>query len=142
MGYNVDRAAEQFEAKLAGEWKTCPKTGVRLLLIHPAHPDYKKKLNALEREARARLGLVGRKVDHPLPSEEQVRIANRALVEVLLKDWSDIEDKEGKPIPYSPQKALSILDDPRNWVLQQDIGNVLQAMLEEETDEREVLSGN
>ena len=60
MGYRYEEAAEAFQTKLDGEWKTCPKTGVRLLLVHPAHPDYKKRLAQLEREARSRLGLIGR----------------------------------------------------------------------------------
>ena len=142
MGYKYEEAAEAFQTKLDGEWKVCPKTGVRLLLIHPAHPDYKRKLSALEREARSRLGLVGRKADHPLPGETQIEISNKALVEVLLKDWGELDDKDGNPVPYEPKKALSILNDPRNWVLQQDIGTVLAAMIEEESEEREVLSGN
>lgn len=55
----------------------------------------------------------------PLSPENEVRISAELAVETILLDWAKLEDENGKPIPFSKDKARELLTDP-------DIGHVLR----------------
>lgn len=40
------------------------------------------------------------------------KITKKAIAHTVLLGWKGLEDDEGKPIKYSPEKALEILEDP------------------------------
>ncbi len=46
-------------------------------------------------------------------------ITTRCLAETILLGWANLDDDDGNPIPYSPEKAYEILQDPANDPLRQ-----------------------
>ena len=47
-----------------------------------------------------------------MTSEEVLDVLKPAAAKFLLVDWKNIEDEDGKAIPYSPDKALEFFEDP------------------------------
>ena len=47
-----------------------------------------------------------------LDPDENDAILTKCLLNCCLLDWDGLEDKEGKPIPYSKEKAHEYLTDP------------------------------
>lgn len=43
---------------------------------------------------------------------EQDKIANTLIVETILVGWDKIEDDKGKPLAFTRENALAILEDP------------------------------
>lgn len=43
---------------------------------------------------------------------EQDRITNALIVETLLEGWEKVEGDDGKPLPFTADAALAILEDP------------------------------
>ncbi len=51
-----------------------------------------------------------RKTKYATKKQEQ-EATLRAIAEGILKDWEDVEDGEGKAIPYSIDNAVTVLED-------------------------------
>lgn len=49
-----------------------------------------------------------------IPDDVMQDITMKAVAEYIVKDWKNIEDDKGKPIKYSPKKALELFKDPAN----------------------------
>jgi hypothetical protein len=47
-----------------------------------------------------------------LPSEVLERITKQAVARHILLGWEGIDGEDGKPLPYSEETALEILNDP------------------------------
>jgi len=43
---------------------------------------------------------------------EQDKITNALIVETLLEGWEKVEGDDGKPMPFTADAALAILEDP------------------------------
>lgn len=52
-----------------------------------------------------------------IPPDVERRIALESMVEACLLDWDNFTDHEGVPIPFSKERALSLLSDPDMWKL-------------------------
>lgn len=89
-----------------GKWVTHP-SGVRLRIASVNSRAYKE---ARERLLRPHLRDLrsGR-----LTTDDILEIVKPAVAEHLLLEWAALEDDAGKPIPYSPAKALEYFRDRR-----------------------------
>ena len=43
---------------------------------------------------------------------EQDKVMNTLIVETLLEDWEKVEGDDGKPLPFTADATLAILEDP------------------------------
>ena len=80
--------------------------GIKLCIASINNSDYKK---ARTRLLRPYLRQVRAKA---LTSDQILDILKPAAAKHLLVGWKNIEDENGKPIDYSPDKALEFFNDP------------------------------
>lgn len=92
----------------AGRWVSVDHLipGVKLKVRGIENTDYKRLRNKLISEISRPVRLRG--VD--LATMEKINTT--LLVEAVLVDWSGIEDDDGQPLPFSKEKAASVLSDP------------------------------
>lgn len=95
-----------------------------ILVASMDKPDYAKTLQRKAKAAR----MLG-----DLTEEIQLKITNQALAEVIFLDWRNWEI-DGKPVPYSKDKAVEFLTDLK-WVR-------LRAVLMEIVTKEEVFNAN
>lgn len=134
--FNYENAAEKQQKRFEGEWKNCRRSGCRVLMVPPSHPDFKKKLSAFEREYRVRNGLTGRNIDKPIPQEEQTRMFSKAVAHALIRDWEEVSNNAGAQ-SYSADLAFVFLTDALYDDFHKDIGDLITAMSENELEEKE-----
>lgn len=79
--------------------------GIRLLIASGHSPAYRKARSAIIRRHTR-----GRRLS--IDPETIVEMLKPIAARHLLLGWQNIEDEKGKPIDYSPQKALEIFNDP------------------------------
>jgi len=61
-----------------------------------------------------------------------------AVAHCIIKDWKNIEDENGKPIKYSPEKALEIISDEANVIFYDfvlDIANSFYLFFEQQKEQ-------
>lgn len=69
-----------------------------------------------------------RKYERLLPSqkwrftpEQEDKIAEEVIVDAVLINWRNIEDENGRPLPYSRELARQLVTDPEMVVFREDI---------------------
>lgn len=81
--------------------------GVKVL-IRPADDIEFRRANSAGLQPHQRTLRTGRFIDPAI----QDRIVSRAIAKTILLGWKNIDDDEGKPLPYSKEKALEWAEDP------------------------------
>lgn len=143
MAFNVDLERKKREELFdKGELKNCRRSGCKVRLYPPDTPEFRKNLRAKLKKARHELGLIGRKADQPLPDETFENALLDAVAEVLMGGWEDIVDQDGNPVLFSVDIAKKFLREPALSMFREDVLEMVNAMGEFESEEREVLSGN
>lgn len=56
-----------------------------------------------------------------IPPEVFESVARKACAKFVLLDWKNFRDKDGTEIPYSPEKALELLENPNMAIFRQTI---------------------
>jgi hypothetical protein len=96
--------------------------GGRWVSIDHIMPGVKLKVRGSENSDLRRLR---NKLLQEIPRAQRLRgageetleaIGTRLLAETVLVDWSGIEDENGEPLPFSKEKAASVLGDPAMFV--------------------------
>lgn len=96
-----------------GIWRTFE--GIDFCIARIDNPDAKKELRRLSKLERAtRRG----KVDDDAAEKHITAVVAKHVI----KDWRNLEDDDGKPIPYSVETASKIIADPafaelRDWII-------------------------
>ena len=103
--------------------------GLKMLIAGADNPEYRKYrdkiLKPLIRKVRSKR----------LTNDDLEDLTKRAMAKHILLGWENLDDDAGKPIPYSHEKALSILRESR------ELFNIVvgyaddQAMFREESNE-------
>lgn len=76
--------------------------GIRFRVRHAAGPAFERAYDRIVEPFR-------REVRAGTATPEQLHEINVAVAaEYIVADWSDMEDEEGRPIPFSPEKAREI----------------------------------
>lgn len=80
---------------------------IRLKIARLGNQNYQKYVQQLSRPHLQRMR--GKAPNTDLIKE----ITKQAVSHCILLGWEHIQDDKGKDIPYSPEKALELLSDPR-----------------------------
>jgi hypothetical protein len=81
--------------------------GLRLKVRGSNNADW-RRLQAKLMDAVPRKKKIGGRID----PDEQDRVISSCLLNCCLLDWDGLEDDDGKPIPYSKQMAIKLLNEP------------------------------
>lgn len=113
----LSRVAIDSERESEGVWVDY-EAGIKLKIARMNNPDYERRMKRRSKFFQVKY----RRGQTPDP-EELNPLINDAMAHHILVDWKDVEDDDGKPLPYSPAKALEIFEDPkyadfRSFVLQ------------------------
>lgn len=81
--------------------------GIRVKVSRLDNPEYREHLATALKPYRT--NVKQGKVD----PEAIAKDVKRVRAEYILRDWMNIEDEDGKPIPYSPEKAFEVFMDPK-----------------------------
>lgn len=100
----VDPAAIE-EGRWVGNLPELPDVQVRVRGF--GNRDYRALQQKLMRSVSGAQRALGMGVD------EQDRQQTTLLVETILLDWKGIDIADGVPLPFSKEKALELLSDPR-----------------------------
>tara|TARA_R100000458_G_C8278525_1_gene254896 strand:+ start:12824 stop:13225 length:402 start_codon:yes stop_codon:yes gene_type:complete len=93
------------EAETEGVWVTYEDTDIQLKIARIGNPKFdafvaKKSAPHLD------------KIRKGEANELQENITQQAVAHTILVDWKNIDDENGKPIPYSGKKSEEFLSDP------------------------------
>ena len=94
MAFNARR--NDVEAFTAGVWR--PVMGGKFKIARAGNPDYEK---ALEESGY-------RKMDDP---KDRSYAFLKAMAKGIVKDWDEVVDDQGEPIPYSVDNGVEVLDE-------------------------------
>jgi hypothetical protein len=80
--------------------------GVKFLVARKPNDAFEQMMEDLVQPhlASIRAGTFDKKLDQQITKE--------AVAKTVLLGWENLTDDEGQPIPYTPEKALEILNDP------------------------------
>lgn len=81
--------------------------GIRLLIAGIRNNRYKAALESVLKPHMNRIhnGLMG--------PEERLNLIKPAVAQFILLNWENVDGDDGKPLPYSWQKALDAFNDPQ-----------------------------
>lgn len=96
--YGVDKEKAQ-----NGVWQELG--GIRLLIAHIGNQQYRNKIESLTSGKRGKI----RRGTAQLSEYESIN--RRAVAETVLLDWENLQDDNGKDIPYSIQKVVQLFDE-------------------------------
>jgi len=96
-----------------------PGTDFHVGIRRGDNPRFEEAVRDLRMESQGKKLLTGE-----LNSREALNIMAPAVARHIIVDWKNLADNDGNPIPYSPQKAMEILQDPEStdlylWVMKQ-----------------------
>lgn len=80
--------------------------GIELKIARSRNPKYQELLRKLVEPQRKDIR------DDKLTIDELADIVLQVRAKTVLLDWKNIEDSDGKAIPYSPEKAAEFFRDP------------------------------
>ena len=109
-------------------------------MVPSSHPDFTKRVRELERIYRHKHGLTGRNADKPLPPAVIELHMAQAVGEILIRDWRNVEQQDGTPIPFEHDLATTLLRDI--FEFRADILDLVSADGEQSAEEQETLQGN
>lgn len=118
----------------AGVWERYPNSDVSVLVARLGNPKFEAQARLLRKNARLRRKAEGGEITE---SEAQQAIAP-AVAQHILLGWKNLEGDDGKPIEYSPARALELLNDPTmhdfySWILRvAGDGDLFRLEVEEE----------
>jgi hypothetical protein len=141
--FNITKVQEQHEKKLLGEWRVGPRTKVDVLLVPRYHPEVKNKAYAIEKQIRAKHGLVGRHAGDDLPPAAVEEMVERVYSEVIVRGWKGVaesENGEERDLEFSPAACKRVLKMSPAFML--DVSDVLEVISDERNEEQEAILGN
>lgn len=102
-----------------GVWVDFPD-GLRVLIARAGNTACKKMTAQLRKpiENKIKKGLVS---DSVLSD-----ISKKVVAKQIVLGWENLQDDDGKEIPYSPEKAYELISDPENeifynWILESSV---------------------
>ncbi len=97
------------ELSKEGKWSTW--LGIRLKIRPATSPDFAARVQELLVLEHVKRREAGEAVEE-LDAETRLRLTQEAAGELLLVDWGDLEF-QGESVPYSKEKSVEFLTDPR-----------------------------
>ena len=84
--------------------------GLRVRVARFGNPRHERILERLRRPYRNILRAGGE-----IPREAQERITIEATAAAILLDWEGVEERDGRPIPYSREAAVRLLGELKDF---------------------------
>ena len=125
----IDAIRADLDKESKGVWVPY-ELGIELKVARLGNPAYQAVLTSLVNARKALLGCL------ELSADQRADVQKQAVARTVLMDWRGIEDEQGNPVLYSPEKALEWFRDPELWRLYTFI---LMVALEEERFRKTVL---
>jgi len=85
--------------------------GILLKLARLGNPNYRDAIARIIDERKVQLNV------KELSEEQMLDVQKEAASETVLLNWENVDDGQGKPIPYSSATALEWFRDPELWRL-------------------------
>jgi len=99
--------ASDLDAETEGRWFSDPwGSGLRFKLIRARGAKFGDRLSVLREEF-----LKDMREGKDIPDGEAERIIRDAFTFAVLLDWN-VTDDDDKPIPYTPERGLEVMEDP------------------------------
>lgn len=97
----------KIDAKRAveGVWHTYAE-GIEVRVARMFNPNYERVVAELMKP-HAKEYRAGR-----LSNEQMEDVRVQAIARTVLLDWKNVEDDDGQPMPYTPERGLAVLRDP------------------------------
>lgn len=95
-------------AETEGVWVDAG-AGLRLKIARANNANFDKVLSRLTRPHLQRIR------NGSFPDEDMKKLVWQATAETILLDWENLEDEEGNEVPYSPEKALELLTEYKDF---------------------------
>lgn len=90
---------------LEGVW-TSYAVGIELKIARLGNPNYRAYMRKIGRPHKAQLR-------HGLMDDDKLEMLSKeALAHTVLLDWRNVEDDNGTPIQYTPERGLELFEDP------------------------------
>jgi len=125
----IDAVRADLDKESKGVWVPY-ELGIELKVARLGNPGYQESLVKLTDARKALMGSI------ELSQDQRMDVQKEAVARTVLMDWRGIEDDQGNPVPFSPDKALEWFRDPELWRL---YTFVLMVGLEEERFRKTVL---
>ena len=129
MGFNI----EQLKSTTEGVWADCGG-GLRIKVARMGNAAYEEELRKSAKPFMRQMRLGTMNV------EDMEALAMKAIAKHIIQDWENLEDNDGKTIPFSHDKALELFREYH------DFYSVVKEVAGESeifrTDEMEEAAGN
>jgi len=102
---NIESIKTSVEKEIDGVWVDFAM-GIQLKIARARNPKYQELLRKLIDPVRVEIR------DDKLDIKDLNNIILEVRAKTILLDWKNIEDKDGKDIPYSPEKAIEFFKNP------------------------------
>lgn len=90
-----------------GRWVQYPDSEIEVLVAYLDNPQHQAMAQNLCREKRLDVKR------EELTTAEWIELQRINAAHTVLLGWKNIDDDQGNPIPYSNDKALEFINDPR-----------------------------
>ena len=139
------RAIQRSPASLGGVWwdfetgdrVAAPNDHLCLLIAEHGNPRHAEAVDALRLLHHTALRAGG---DDAKKARDAIAV--RSLDDGVLLGWANVEDDDGKPIEYSPERAAEILGDTQNWPLARFVLNASNLSSFYRKEQEEEAKGN
>jgi hypothetical protein len=121
----------------AGQRVDAPNANFCIRVAERDNPQHRASLARLQLENLDKLRVGGE-----LAMSCWAKLATRSLAESVLVDWSGLEDDDGKPIAYSVDKAIELLEDESLWPLRNFIEDAAGVVRSYRVEQEEQAKGN
>lgn len=91
--------------------------GARLLVARMPNPAYERAMRRLGRPYRREFRAARFQPEKLEGNPELIRVQKQAVAETVLLGWEGIENEDGSPLPYTPEKGLELFLDPAYDIL-------------------------
>lgn len=81
--------------------------GINLRIARMGNPRYDEEIIRLSSEVAMELGVDPENI----PDDKLFEMVKRAAAKCILLGWKNMDDEDGKPIKYSPEKAYEFFTD-------------------------------
>ena len=84
--------------------------GIKLKIARMHSPEFNKFYAKISEPYRNQIR--ARSLDGDILAD----LMKQTIAKYVIRDWKGLEDDDGKPIKYTPEKALEIISDPANVI--------------------------
>ena len=125
MGFNI----EKLRATNDGVWAECGG-GLRIKVARMGNPAYEESIRKSAKPFMRQMRLGTMNV------EDMEGLAMKAIAKHIILDWENLDDNDGTPIPFSPDKALELFKEYHDfYTMVKEVSGEAEIFRSDEMDE-------